>query len=129
MKSCSVFSNIKVNCFAVLAGIFCLFMGAGALAENKDSPCYEDVAKFCKDIEPGGGHIIQCINKHAADLSPACKDGMARVKKENDPQFQEACKDDKDDLCKGTKFGTGQVVQCLKKNEDDLSSECKEKIK
>lgn len=42
-------------------------------AQKKQAACKEDVDKFCKDVQPGGGRIMQCLKQHSADLSPACK--------------------------------------------------------
>lgn len=43
--------------------------------------CKDDVDKFCKDINPGGGRIINCLKTHEAELNPACKADMIRLRK------------------------------------------------
>lgn len=35
--------------------------------------CKGDVQKFCTDVQPGGGRVINCLKEHAAELSPGCK--------------------------------------------------------
>ena len=43
--------------------------------------CEANLDQFCKDVQPGGGHYIDCLKKHEADLSDACKkslEGMSR---------------------------------------------------
>jgi hypothetical protein len=35
--------------------------------------CTADYEKFCKGTIPGGGRIINCLAKHEATLSDACK--------------------------------------------------------
>jgi Cysteine rich repeat len=35
--------------------------------------CKPDVEKFCQDVQPGGGRIIQCLRQHETELSDACK--------------------------------------------------------
>jgi hypothetical protein len=41
--------------------------------------CRTDVATLCGDTQPGGGRFIDCLGAHAAQLSPACYDAVARV--------------------------------------------------
>jgi len=35
--------------------------------------CEPDVAKFCSDVQPGGGRVIACLKQHAAEISDACR--------------------------------------------------------
>ncbi|MEQ1695215.1 MAG: cysteine rich repeat-containing protein [Hyphomicrobiaceae bacterium] len=39
--------------------------------------CAGDVQKFCATVEKGKGAIRTCLESHSADLTPACKTGMA----------------------------------------------------
>jgi hypothetical protein len=39
-----------------------------------------DVKTLCADVQRGGGRIIKCLRDHAADLTPACRDGLASLK-------------------------------------------------
>ena len=41
--------------------------------------CRTDVATLCGSTPPGGGRFIDCLGVHAAELSPACYDAVARV--------------------------------------------------
>jgi hypothetical protein len=41
--------------------------------------CRADVATLCGSTPPGGGRFIDCLGAHAAELSPACYDAVARV--------------------------------------------------
>ncbi|MBX2996478.1 MAG: cysteine rich repeat-containing protein [Bdellovibrionaceae bacterium] len=40
-------------------------------------------------------------------------------------EVKEACKNDIEKLCKGTKPGKGEVMKCLKEHEAQVSAECK----
>lgn len=46
----------------------------------------------------------------------------------NDAEEKGPCKQDMEKLCPGIKAGGGAIRECLKKNKDQLSAECKEKM-
>ena len=112
---------------AVLAGVFCLSMATDASAGQKERPCADDVAKLCKGMQEGEGRIAKCLKEHSNELSPGCKKDIGEMK-EQMQDFAQACKDDANKLCKGTKPGEGRITQCLKQHEGDLSAACKEKM-
>jgi len=41
-------------------------------------PCKADVQKFCSEVKPGGGRIIECLKEHENDLSPQCKAALEK---------------------------------------------------
>ena len=38
--------------------------------------CREDLTKFCADIKPGEGRLLQCLDKNAAKVSKRCTDAI-----------------------------------------------------
>src|SRR5512143_4098484 len=38
--------------------------------------CRDDLTKFCSDIKPGGGRLMQCIDKNDAKVSTRCKQAL-----------------------------------------------------
>ena len=131
MNHAAALSDVQMKWFAVLAGMFCLTVATAASAEVTARPCREDAAKLCKDVKPGRGAIARCLKEHQSELSPACKDNMAKAKakaREKAKEVKEACKDDAKKLCEGIKPGHGKIIQCLKQHESDLSPACKEEI-
>jgi hypothetical protein len=42
--------------------------------------CRSDYAKFCSDVQIGGGRVLQCLRAHDAELVPACRDGLTALK-------------------------------------------------
>ncbi len=95
-----------------------------ALFARDARPCDEDVAKFCKDVQPGGGGIIKCLKDHESDLSAGCKEDISKLQM-NQAAFIEACRDDVLKFCKDIKPGEGRIIQCLKSHQNELSSQCK----
>lgn len=41
--------------------------------------CREDLKKFCSDVKPGQGRLINCIDKNKGNLSERCKQAIADV--------------------------------------------------
>jgi Cysteine rich repeat len=39
--------------------------------------CAGDVQKFCATVEKGKGAVRNCLESHSAELTPACKTGLA----------------------------------------------------
>ena len=110
-----------------MAMLFAVLMnGAPANAQAKN-PCAGDVAKYCKDVTPGGGRLVRCLKQHEAELSPECKAGQEHARA-GAREAHEACADDVQKFCKDVKPGQGRVIRCLKDNSAGLSTECREKL-
>ena len=43
--------------------------------------CRYDVMRFCSDVSPGGGRIVRCLQAKQSELSPECKDRIAKASK------------------------------------------------
>ena len=127
MNNRSAFPDVKLKWPAAVAAVFCLSLTAISTAEARERPCADDAAKLCKDVQAGGGRVATCLREHQNELSPACKENMAKAK-EKAKGAKEACDDDVQKLCKDVKPGEGRIVQCLKQHEGELSQACKEHI-
>ena len=114
----------------------CAFSGLSAFAhEGHDhgGACKADMEKFCKDVKPGEGRIIECLKTHEADLSKECKEHgdkmKAHMKKEME-ELNEDCKAEIAANCKDVKPGHGAVVKCLADHKSDkYSAKCSEELK
>jgi len=124
--------NKSLFIYSVTFFIAACFASTLALqGEPRKNPCKADVEKFCKDVEPGEGRIVKCLQAHRQDLSGACKAvnekaGAAKAKKEKaGGKFEQACGDDVEKFCSEIESGGGRVMGCLRKNSDKLSASCK----
>ena len=87
-----------------LAAVFAVSMvSAAAHAANA---CKDDMAKFCASEKPGDGRVAACLKTHEAELSAGCKAQEAEMKAKMD-EWTEACKADRDTLCKDVQAGGG----------------------
>src|SRR6267378_3159321 len=97
-----------------------LSLAAGA-AEH---PCKEDAERLCQGVEPGEGRILQCLKKHEAELSPACKEKRDSFR-ERMQEIRAACEEDAQKFCAGVQPGAGRIVRCLRQHDNDLSAACR----
>lgn len=114
----------------LVAGFLCLSSMAGTHAWAAGGPCKKDIAKFCKDVQKGGGRIADCLKQHENELTPACKDKVAMKEKrlENAGELSQGCKADVAKLCKDVKPGGGRILECLKEHKSELSAQCKKDL-
>jgi Cysteine rich repeat len=48
--------------------------------EQVREECKGDAEKFCKDVKPGGGRMLECLKSHQAELAPGCAAEFNRKK-------------------------------------------------
>jgi hypothetical protein len=124
---------------ALIAAVFCmgLMFGTDASAVEKNA-CSEDVAKFCADVKPGQGAIVDCLGKHESELSVPCKDIQSKRQEKRAERKEimrkrvethQACKEDVAKFCKDVQPGRGAIPKCLKEHESELSAQCSQKMK
>jgi Cysteine rich repeat len=71
------FSIAVVACVAGLSTAAHAQSQRGAMREA----CRADFEKYCAGVQPGGGRIVECLNKQHDQLSDACKAALdARTK-------------------------------------------------
>jgi hypothetical protein len=124
---------------SLLAGLF--FLGPVfpvCVSAAEKNPCAEDIAKFCKSIEPGTNAMMDCLEAHEGELSDACKDyeakmGGGRVEMKEavreEKRFNQTCKDDIAKFCKGVNPGQGGLARCMQEHVNELSAPCRESVK
>lgn len=118
---------VKRAATALAVFVLCFLLIAGAEAPAAQGPCAGDIAKYCKDVKPGGGRLAKCLKDNEKQLSPACKASIEESKKRVKEAHQ-ACADDVQNHCKDVKPGQGRIVRCLKEHEKELSPECRAKL-
>jgi hypothetical protein len=71
---------LSKHCLAVaIAIIIPALIPTLTLAEPgpMQGPCMSDIKTMCGSVQPGGGRIRDCMRKHRAQLSIACKVSIA----------------------------------------------------
>ncbi len=78
-------SSISIAVIALCAGAAAFAADAppqSAPGNNRQAlvqACRADAGRLCANVEPGGGRKLICLRGHLAELSPDCRDGLARL--------------------------------------------------
>ena len=46
---------------------------AAAQTAAEREACQADFEKFCPNVQPGGGRVVECLSQHLDQLTPQCK--------------------------------------------------------
>ncbi len=91
-------------------------------------PCAETVAKYCKDVTPGGGRIMKCLNDHRDDQSLVCKDWLADQNKSL-KELNGVCAEEIARFCSFETTDYFRIYQCLNDNYVALKLDCRGKLR
>jgi len=89
--------------------------------------CADDIEKYCKEIRPGGGRLLNCLKAHKTELSVSCRgkigelQGIIR-------DCEQACSGDIAQFCKEVQPGGGRIIKCLREHNKELSPSCSSKL-
>jgi hypothetical protein len=111
---------------APAVALLCAGFWMNAYAEEKRL-CAEEIARFCKDVKPGEGRLVQCLKEHEKELSAECGEKFTELKKIYE-EAQQACAEDVKKFCKDIQPGGGRIAQCLEGHAGELSPACREKL-
>jgi len=89
--------------------------------------CADDIAKFCKEIKPGGGRILNCLKAHETELSVSCQGKICELQGII-KDCEQACAGDIAKFCKDVEPGGGRIVKCLREHDKELSPSCSAKL-
>jgi hypothetical protein len=89
--------------------------------------CAADYMRFCRDVPPGGGRIILCMQLNADKLTPRCFQALTAWGLAAANAFK-ACLPDAQRFCNGVPPGMGRGIACILQNADRLSRPCREAL-
>ena len=99
-----------------------------AKARELGADCDADAAKLCKDVQPGQGRVATCLKDKESFLSSSCQAAFNEWRLMR-MRLTSACAGEIGKLCQMVPEGGGRVWTCLKKNEKDLGSDCRDALK
>lgn len=91
-------------------------------------PCADTITKYCRDVIPGEGRLMKCLNDHMDAQSIACKDWIAEQQKSL-KELNTACYEEISKLCGAGNPDSIRIFQCLNLNYVALKLDCREKIR
>jgi len=86
--------------------------------------CADDLQRFCVDVRPGGGRLIQCLSSHTRELSEVCGNMISAAS--GGAKIRAACSDDLQRFCADVQRGGGRLLQCLSSHIRELSAGCED---
>lgn len=91
-------------------------------------PCAETITQYCKDVTPGGGRIMTCLNDHRDDQSIACKDWLEDQNKSL-KDLNTACSEEIYRSCNIDPPDGIRIYRCLEENYSSLRLDCRAKLR
>jgi len=116
------------NVLFTIISLFCLVLYSGSPAYADESLlCAEEIEKFCKEIKPGGGRIMECLRAHEAELCASCRGKIGELQGVI-KDCEQACSGDIAQFCKEVQPGGGRIIKCLRERDKELSPSCSAKL-
>ena len=122
----------------ILACLGLLVNGVAAeqdLVQTVAEGCKTEMETYCSRVTPGEGRILACLFAHGDKLSAKCEYALfdAAVQLERAVAAMgyvaNECDADLDKFCGSVEVGEGRLLQCLEKNDKQVSGRCKAALK
>jgi len=105
------------------------------LVQTVVNGCKVELEKYCSQVTPGQGRILACLYAYQDKLSGQCEYALydAAVQLERAiatlSYVVNECGDDLDRHCSSVPAGEGRLLNCLEKNDKQVSGRCKQALK
>ena len=120
----------------VIIGMVLVFSGAAsaqqALIESVAKGCDKELTTYCKDVTLGEGRGLACLYAYSDKLSAQCEyalyDAAVQLERVINAVGYVAneCRDDLKKYCSSIKPGEGRLLQCIEKNDANVTKRCKQ---
>ena len=125
---------IRLILAVLLFGLSCATTQADPINTIADG-CKVELEKYCSQVTPGQGRILGCLYAYQDKLSGQCEYALydAAVQLERAvaalTYVVNECGDDLEKYCGSVPAGEGRLLQCLEKNDKQVSGRCKQALK
>ena len=110
-------------------------LAADDLVQTVVNGCRQELETYCKDVTPGEGRILACLYSRSDKLSGRCEyalyDAAAQLERAVAALSYaiNECRDDLEKFCSEVPAGQGRLLNCIEKNDKQVSGRCKEALK
>ena len=127
--------SIALAMFLLLAGTgvsAAQTIGYAQAIDRLAASCRGDIAKYCKQVNLGGGRMQQCLDRNP--VSAQCKSTSAEVKSllatrvAARASVMRVCDADIRRLCAGIQPGDGNLMECFYKAKSRMSAQCQRAV-
>ena len=97
--------------------------------------CKKEMDTYCKNVKMGEGRMLACLYAHEDKLSGRCDyalyDAAAQLERAVAALtfLANECREDLKKYCSDIKPGEGRLLNCIDKNQKNLSGRCTQAIK
>jgi hypothetical protein len=101
-----------------------------AAIQNLEKTCGKDIRKFCRNVTPGQGRVLFCMQAYEDKISTKCAFDLREAEANLQTvaaqlqQATEACRADIAKLCGTTQPGQGRISACLAAQSAAVSPGC-----
>ncbi len=119
----------------VILGVMLLFVGpvtAQNLLQSVAEGCKTELQQYCSNVTLGEGRVLACLYAYSDKLSGRCEyalyDAAAQLERAGNALAYAAneCASDLGKYCGEVKAGQGRLLECLQKNDAQVSERCKQ---
>ena len=105
------------------------------LVQTVKNGCKTEIEEYCAKVTPGEGRVLACLFAHEDKLSAQCEYALydAAVQLERAvaalSYVANECDADLEKYCASIAPGEGRLLECLEKNNKQVSGRCKNALK
>jgi hypothetical protein len=137
MKGEEMMKNFGIGLLALGAVLFFVnpLMAQESLIETVANGCKVELEKYCSNVTPGEGRVLACLYAYSDKLSGRCEYALydAAVRLERAvaalSYAVNECSSDLKKFCGNVEAGEGRLLDCLQKNDAQVSNRCKQACK
>ena len=109
---------MKTAFYTVALGAALLLTASTASVQAEVRDCAVDIKSLCAGIQPGGGHVLACLQSHISELSVGCSSILSKA-----AWTAKECAADIHHFCPKAKVGT--ISSCMRPHLGEASDRCK----
>jgi hypothetical protein len=100
------------------------------LLDHVAQACQADMDKYCANVTPGEGRLLNCAAAYRDQLSDQCTGAIVAAAMIIEDitylavDVAQACETELDTWCGDVEVGEGRVLACLDEHDDELSEAC-----